>query len=160
MSWYNPEDARRCWKEGEYDAVVEKAVEHVAKESGNSGRKLTLRIYSGDQSMVLSDYLMAGEKAAWKIKEFAKAIGHVELFDSGEFDPINFVGCSVRVLLKVEDNGDFGEQNKIGKYMAGVAPARPVAPKPAPRAAAPAPRPKAGMVNTGHAPMTEEDIPF
>ena len=156
MKWYDPKDARRCFPEADYDAVVEKCEPHEAKSSGNHGRKLALRVYHGESSMVLTDYLMAGEKAAWKIKEFAKAIGQVEMFDTGEFDPMNFIGANVRVSLKIEDSSEYGEQNKIGKYLPPVAGAKPIAPRPAP----PTPRPSAGKINTGHAPMTDDQIPF
>lgn len=154
MSWYNPKDARRCLPEGEYEAVVEKVVEHVAKESGNVGRKMSIRVYHNDTTVVLFDYLMAGEKAAWKIREFAKALGQVEAFDAGTFEPLDCQGCNVRVLLKIEDNGDFGEQNRVGKYLPTLSKTTAApAPSPAPNMT---PRPRA----TAHKALSEEDIPF
>lgn len=159
MSWYDPKDARRCWPEGEYDAVVENVVEHTAKESGNLGRKVTLRIYNGDATMVLSDYLMAGEKAAWKIKEFARAIGQVEMFDAGTFDPIDFKGSNIRVKLKVEDGGgDFGEQNKVGKYLAGTPGKAAPAADAKPTSVQFAKRPT--LAKGPHEPLDEASIPF
>jgi len=153
MSWYNPKEATLCWPEGEYDGVVKKVEPHVGKESGAVGRKVVLELYSGDKKMTLTDYLMSGPKSTWKIKEFAKAVNQIEQFNGGDFDPMNFAGASLRVNLLVEDDPQYGEQNKIGRYLAkeGSAPASKPAAR-APVATAPA--------KVGHVPIGDADIPF
>lgn len=154
MTWYNPKEANLCLPEGEYDAAVTRIEEHVGKESGVVGRKLTLVVYHGDgKKMTMTDYLMSGPKSTWKIKEFAKAIGQVDAFNAGEFDPMDHAGVNFRVSLVIEDNYQYGEQNKIGRYLprapGGTAAAKPPAAPTAPKQAKPV-----------HTPIGDEDIPF
>lgn len=151
MSWYNPKEATMCWPEGEYDAVVKKVEPHVGKESGTVGRKVTLELYNGGSKMTLSDYLMSGPKSTWKIREFAKAVNQKEMFDSGEFDPMNFAGVSVRVNLLVEDDPQYGEQNKVGRYLAPGGTAIPI------KTPAAKTKTTAGVTHTA---IDDGDIPF
>ena len=154
--WYKPEDAKKpVWPEGDYEAVVETAEVFTSKKQ-NVGRKLTVKVYNGDSWILLSDYLFPGEMA-WRIENYAKAIGQAELFEAGDFDPVNFSGVNVRVKLAVKTSEQYGDQNNIKKYLpreAGAAAAPAADPTNIPFAA----RPKLAVGS--HKPLEDKDIPF
>ena len=157
MSWYNPKDAEMpLIPDGIYEATVTSA-EHKASKAGNPMVELGLTLYTPERESKLRDYLVSGS-GTWKIKAFAEAFNARAEFDSQQFDPANYVNKNLRVEVATRPSKDpqYGPQNTVKDYL----PTEMAAPKPATRAAAPSPRPKAGMINTGHAPMTEEDIPF
>lgn len=147
MSWYNPEDATETIPEGEYDAVVKFAEHGVSKSKGRPQCKVGITIY-GPREIKVYDYL--SPDAVWKIKQFAIAVGEREVFESGNFDPVKYTERNIRVKVKIEESDQYGDQNKIVKYL------------PSAQGSAPAPGGKA--TNTPRsitsAQPTEIDVPF
>lgn len=147
MSWYNPKHKRIVWKKGEYAAVLKDAEEQESKTSGVPMYKLTVTVYDGDREMLLNDYLVSGEKNTWKIHQFAKAIGQQDQFDSGDFRPDNFIGDGFRVALDIETTDQYGDQNRITKYIQkGGGDKSPI--------------PVKTKTSPDVKPLTDEDIPF
>lgn len=115
MSWYKAKDAEKpVLPEGEYEAVLEKATSEISKTSGARMKKLQIRAYGPDFEVVLFDYLVAS--AAWKIKDFAVAVGELKAFEAEQFDPADQLGSTFSVTLKIVRSDEFGSQNKIKMY--------------------------------------------
>lgn len=132
MSWYDPKDATETIPEGEYDAAIHFAEHGVSKSKGRPQCKVGITIY-GPREIKVYDYL--SPDAVWKIKQFAVSLGKRDVFDSGDFNPVDYVNHNVRVKVKIEESDQYGDQNKIVKYLppvdGGSAPAKDVPHKPA-----------------------------
>ncbi len=134
MSWYDPKDAEKpVLPKGDYDAVIESVEVHIAKDSKEKMRKLSVRVYPNDPdtpSVLLFDYL--GKKSTWKIKQVAKCVGQDAEFDAGTFEPIGITSANVKVKVSVQpDNFNGGEKNGIGGYFLPLPSADMGEPKPA-----------------------------
>ena len=99
---------------GEYDAEVVKAEEKVSKRSGKEMIEIGLKVYSGEDTIYVKDWLM--ESVAKKLKQFCKAAGLSELYDLGTLTAEDCKGRSVRVRLKVEASEQYGDQNSVADY--------------------------------------------
>lgn len=110
---YNPQDALDCLPEGEYDATIEKAEETTSK-AGKEMVVLTYRVY-GSREATVKDYIT--EKALFKLKRVAKAIGQEAAFESGVFKAADYEGRNLRLSLIVKTD-DYGDKNEIRGYMA------------------------------------------
>ncbi len=130
MSWYKPEDAKKpVIPAGEYEASIVSA-QHKTSKSGNHMCEVVFKVYTFKGEIALTDYLMPTAEMTWKIKSFAKALGAEQVFEAGDFDPVNYTNKMMRLLLEVKDDPKYGEQNRIKKYInvnEGTGPAAPTA---------------------------------
>lgn len=111
---YDPKKAVACLPKGEYAATVEKADETESK-AGNQMIVLTFCVYApGDKRYVIKEHIV--EASLWKLKRLAKAINVMEAFESGEFNPVDYVGKNLTVVLDIEEDDEFGDKNKITRY--------------------------------------------
>ena len=115
MIRYDHKDALQCWPDGEYAASLKDAEETVSR-SGNPMYKLTIEAYRDERKCLLFDYAVIPDML-WKIKKLARAIGHLSTFEANKFDPSEFIGVNFRVVLDIEDNVKYGEQNRIRDYL-------------------------------------------
>lgn len=157
MSWYNVKDADApLIADGWYEATIASANYKLSKEKQIPMYELGLVVYNGDAETKLRDFLMSGD-GTWKVKMFADALGAGDEFTAQTFKPDNYVGKNIRVQIVTKPSRDpqYGPQNSVKKYeptQMGSA---------APKAATPpAVSFAANKPNTGHKPMTDEDIPF
>ncbi len=110
--------------EGTYEAII-KEVEVTQSKSGNDMIKVTLVIRDDvaqpEQKRKVWDYLVASEKATWKLNQVAKAIGMAngaKVSTIQEFAK-SLLYSSVRIEIKHEDNEYNGEkkiQERVAKY--------------------------------------------
>lgn len=98
--------------QGTYDFEVVKAVEGATKTKGDPMVTLDLRVFKPDGGAIfVKDWLinMDNYSAQHKIAAFCEATGATEV---GE----GCVGASGQVILGVEDNDQYGPQNKVLGY--------------------------------------------
>lgn len=104
--------------EGKYPFEISGAVDAVSKSSGLPMIKLTVRAFDERNGIhLMSDYLPSSEKAAFKIKNVCKACGLLEQYEAGDVEPDMFIGKTGYLNIIVEDNPQYGPQNKIKDYI-------------------------------------------
>lgn len=115
MITYNPKDASVVWPAGDYTATIE-AVEEKTSKAGNDMHALTFTVYNGDRAIHVAEYIVY-PAFTWKLKKLAVALGAVDTFHAGRFDPADFIGRNLTVTLGIEDGKDgYDEKNKITAY--------------------------------------------
>lgn len=110
---YNPKEAEQGnnlqLADGIYDAECIDAKDDVSK-AGNDMLVLNWRVFSGEQSVRVRDYIVS--TAQWKLKQAMQACGMATDTEK-EVVSDDFVGKSAKVSV-VKD----GEYNKIKAYIA------------------------------------------
>ena len=103
---------------GTYDFEVKSAEETTSKSSGAEMVKLTLSVFNeaGAKTSVF-DYLVSSEKAIFKIRQFAAAVGLLEEYEAGELDALDMEGRGGKLKLKVESNEQYGDKNAVVSYL-------------------------------------------
>jgi hypothetical protein len=82
---------------------------------------VTLKAFKGDQSQLVSDYIV--RKTTYKLREIALALDggdtgkNYEAFKAGEFDLDQHTGKNLKVKLIVEESAEYGDSNKVKKYL-------------------------------------------
>jgi len=119
---YNPKDAVLVVPEGDYTATL-KAVEEGVSKAGNDMYVLTWIVHAPKGPVTLKDYVPIPDMV-WKLRKIARALGRVEDFDAGRFDPARHEGKNLVVSLSIQEDEKYGDQNRIGNYKAreGAAP--------------------------------------
>ncbi len=117
---------------GEYDFEVITAVDTVSKEKpdGSGGRpmmKVELNVFNGGSTRRVTDYLL--ESMAFKLIHFSKSIGLSNDYETGTLDPAKCVGRAGRVILKIEEKGDYPAKNVVKDYAVKTAESDSIAPK-------------------------------
>lgn len=113
MSWYNPNDATTVAPEGWYRATI-KSTEMKHTKNGDPMQVVQFRVDTPRRQMVISDYFHPAN--VWKYKKLAASLGQEEQFMAGEFNAADYINKPVELELVVEDNDQYGEQNKITKF--------------------------------------------
>lgn len=146
---YNAKDAVQTVPAGVYDASIKSYTEtkkdgsRMQTKSGDPMCMVTFEVYVGERTRFVSDYFSAGAML-WKYKNLAKAIGKEDEFKAETFSAENHIGENLQLELTVEDDEQYGEKNRIKKFMpkSAGAPARTHGPA------------------KGATPIGEDDIPF
>ena len=112
---YDPEDAKRCWKAGEYQGHIEDC-EYGQSKNGNDMATVKVRVYDGDRSIVVRDWIVNHPDMLWKLKHLASACGREAEFKAGEFEPHYAVNEPMTVVLSEDDDPKYGEQNRVSDY--------------------------------------------
>lgn len=136
---YDPKDASNVIPAGIYDASIRAVLTEkedgtpLRTKAGDDMQKVVWTVYTDRGDRTLSEY-HAGGKMLWRYKKLAQALGAEDAFKAGTFDACSFVGENVQLEIDVEDNPQYGEQNRVAAYLpkSGAAPAG------APKAKAPA----------------------
>ncbi|MFN8995537.1 MAG: hypothetical protein ACK5X3_17985 [Pseudomonadota bacterium] len=120
---YDPKNASSTIAEGEYDASIKHVQtddEHgntLTSKAGNEMEKVTFTIYTENGERQLSTYFVNSNKALWRYRKLAEALGQGEEFKSGRFEASNFVGENIRVSIKIKPaDGTYDEQNEIAAF--------------------------------------------
>lgn len=106
------------WPRGEYDFSVYDASEETS-DAGNEQIKLTLHVLNRDgQRRTVFDYLVNTEKAQWKIRHFAEAVGVARQYETGELQVADIVSREGRCKLRVKPaQGQYQAQNAVEDYL-------------------------------------------
>jgi hypothetical protein len=127
---FNPEAKRPNFllPKGTYNASIEGAEEKVSKK-GNPMLVVDLRVYNGEHSKLITDYIVTGGEHAmdWKLAHLVSSTGGDP--STGSIDPATLIGCPCVVKVRIQPpKGDFAEDNKIDDYLTVEedAPAKPI----------------------------------
>lgn len=146
------------WRPGDYDFNVYDASEETSA-TGNEMIKLTLHVLNRDgERRTVFDYLVNSDKAQWKIRHFAEAVGMVPQYEQGDMDPHDITGRVGQLKLRIKPaQGQYSAQNAVNDYIP-----MPAAPREAARRAVPptAVRPPTRQAATASARDLDDDIPF
>jgi len=99
---------------GVYDVEI-KAAKQSKSTSGNDMIVVTVETRFENRIHYIRDYLVFTSGADWKFVSFIIATGK-KLADGEEFQPSDYVGCTARVLVKIEQY-EGRPQNKIKKWL-------------------------------------------
>lgn len=120
---YNPKDAdNKLIPDGEYEAHVLEA-EEMKSKAGNDMIKLTIKVWAHGDAFHLFDYVV-NPSSLWKLKRLAGAVGMMDRFESGAFEPRDLIGknCLAFVKTKKDESGKYPDQNVIMKYSPSTTP--------------------------------------
>lgn len=128
---YNPKDASDVLPEGEYESSIYRVSEAdkegnplVSKKSGEQMQKVTFEVYAGERRVKLDQYFTV-RSMLWLYKRMAQALGQEDAFRDKKFNAMDHLGAQIRLALKVEDNAQYGEQNRIDKFLPSTMKAAP-----------------------------------
>ena len=111
---YKPEQAIACLPQGDYEATIERA-EEVTSKTNKPMLVISYKVYGPhNRTIEIKDYIV--EEMLWKLKRIATAIGQMDAFNKGEFFAADYVSHNLTLTLTVEENSDFGDQNRIKAY--------------------------------------------
>lgn len=115
-----------CAEPGEYDFEVIAAEDGVSKSSGNPMTTISLKVFVGQGTRTIKDYLM--EKLQFKLKHFMYAVGLAAEYEDGAFDAHALIGRTGKLMLGVQTQEGYGPKNTVKDYI--VPGKEPVAAKP------------------------------
>jgi hypothetical protein len=111
------------WPAGTYDFQVVSAEETTSKSSGADMIKLTLHVFNDHGAKItVFDYLVGTEKAQFKVRGFAAAVGLIESYDAGALDAFEMEGRSGQCKLAIQKDttGQYGDKNSVASYLTPV----------------------------------------
>lgn len=112
---YDPKNVGKAWPEADYHATLTNVEDAVSKSSGDDMEVWTITVYNdAGITQTIKDYVTAG--AAFKIKQLAKALDRKADFESGKFHAEDYIGSSFLASLKIEEDDEYGDKNKIKTY--------------------------------------------
>jgi hypothetical protein len=145
---------------GDYDAVVQSAVDKTSKTSGNEMIELTLTVYGDDsKERKVRDWLVSTDGGQAKIQRFCKSAGLWDMYQSGELSADCCGNVNVRVKIGQQPGeGDYPPKNKVVDYLPPKASVRPAS------SLQGVPPTQTRAAGTGRsdptAPPTQDEIPF
>ena len=101
------------FKKGVYQAELVSFEDNLVSKKGNSMCKLNVKVYDGEKSVLVTDYLVDLDSMLWKLKAFMETTGQVW---GSKFDPAKSVGKLVKVVLQ-EDEYNGQPKNVIDGYL-------------------------------------------
>lgn len=107
------------WAEGIYEFEVVTADDHISK-AGNDMIKLSVRLHRDDgATTTVDDYLMDGDRTAYKVRHFAEAVGMLTQYERGNLDPREMTNRAGRCKVRIQKdkNGQFPDKNGIADYV-------------------------------------------
>jgi hypothetical protein len=110
------DELRPSLTDGEYSATVCKAEDKTSK-TGNDMIALTLRVFSGENSVLVNDWLIPSTASMWKVFDFCEAAGLMARYEAGDLQAQDCLNADVFVKIKNEDGGDFGTQPRVKSYL-------------------------------------------
>lgn len=114
---YDPKDAVTVLPAGEYNAVLEQYEERLSKK-GNEMGVLTWKIFpeGSNSTPFVTDYIVVPQ-FTWKLKKLAKALGREQDFKDAKFQPGDFVGSSVKLILEIQQSDGYDDKNGVETYV-------------------------------------------
>ena len=103
-------------KEGEYDAVVQKAEDKTSANSGNPMIDLTLLVYDAEgKTHTVRDFLVFTKSMMWKVIHCASSAGLMMQYTSGRLCSDILKDKRVRVKVATEEGNEIPEDKLNGK---------------------------------------------
>jgi hypothetical protein len=104
----------QLFEPGEYDFEIESAEDRVSK-TGNEMVAIKMKVFAGERRAYVRDWLL--DKMAHKLKHFCYSVGMGEKYEAGGINAADCQGRAGRVYIVIEDNPDFGPQNRVKDYV-------------------------------------------
>jgi hypothetical protein len=102
--------------DGTYDFEVISAVDKQSK-SGNDMAEIKLRI-DDERQHIITDYLVAIDSMAYKVKHFAESVGLLDEYNAGHMPAEQMVGCVGRAKIKTQAaKGEYKAKNVVADYV-------------------------------------------
>lgn len=128
MADYDPRDAEKaCFPAGVYKAHIKAAEKTTSKSSGKPMFVFQIVIHDRQRGENTIWERCVVPSAMWKMKALAEAIGKVPEFNTGVFNPRDYVGANLEVEVDVERQSGYADKNVILEFMplrSGGAPAK------------------------------------
>ena len=103
-------------KEGDYDAVVQTAVDKVSANSGNPMIDLTLLVYDSEgKTHTVRDFLVFTKSMMWKVIHCASSAGLMMQYTAGRLCSDILKDKRVRVKVGTEEGNEIPEDKLNGK---------------------------------------------
>ena len=119
MSRFNPEEAG-IWPEGNYAAAIV-GCESKTSQKGSPMDVVTFDIFKGAEKITMKEYFVLQGRALFKLKNLAESIGQADSYRDGSFNPHNYINTRVDVELVVENDDQYGDQNRIKRFTKATA---------------------------------------
>lgn len=125
------EEARKAesnvFDEGTYPYLVI-SCEHTVSKKGNHMLAATLEVTTDVGKRRVRDWVMLSGNMAWQLKKFCESVGMSQAYASGKLDVDDIVGRSGMADFYIEQDEQYGDKNRVGKYlpMTGEAPPKQV----------------------------------
>lgn len=102
--------------EGVYDAEIATAEDAVSKTSNKPMLKLSVRVFNGDRSVLVNDYIVNDQQD--KLYSLCASGGILDIYHAGEVEPFNLVDLPVQVKVGIDSkNSDYPPKNVIKRYV-------------------------------------------
>jgi hypothetical protein len=139
------------WEDGIYDYEIKDASEETSR-AGNDMIKLEVWIFNqAGNRKLLFEYLVASEKAAWKVREFAASSGLLTQYDTGTLIANEIVGRTGMCEVGIQPERDgYPEKNVVRRWMM----------KDKPKAPSAAQKMTNNRVKSPAGPDLDDEIPF
>lgn len=116
MPSYNAQDASGAIPAGEYEAIIA-SVEDGYSKQGNEMQIVAFTVYTDRGERTIKEYFTFGPGALWKYRKVAEALGARDDFDNEQFDVSEYINAGLIVELEVEEDPEFGDKNRVMKYL-------------------------------------------
>ncbi len=101
--------------EGEYDFEVVHAEEKQSSK-GNEMIELSLKVFVGEKTRLISDYLL--EAMAFKLIHFCEATGLSDRYEAGILSAFDCIGSTGKLELVIQPGkGTYGPKNSVKDYI-------------------------------------------
>ncbi len=112
-------------KEGEYDAVVQKAIDKVSANSGNPMIDLTLSVYDAEGKMhSVRDFLVFTKSMMWKVIHCASSTGLMIDYTNKKLCSNIMIGKRTRVKIAIEEGNEIPVDKLNGKPVGSKYPSK------------------------------------
>jgi hypothetical protein len=137
------------WEDGIYDYEIKDASEETSR-AGNDMIKLEVWIFNqAGNRKLLFEYLVASEKAVWKVREFAASSDLLTQYDTGTLMASEIVGRTGMCEVGTQRD-DYGVKNVVRRWMM----------KDKPKASSAAQKMTNNRVKSPAGPDLDDEIPF
>lgn len=120
---FNPmtdEEARKaesnCFDEGTYQFLVIECEARTSKK-GNAMLAVVLEVRTDIGKRKVRDWVMLDGQMAWQLKKFCECIGLADKYASGKLDEDEMVGLFGVAEFYIEEDAQYGDKNRVGKYL-------------------------------------------
>jgi len=102
---------------GRYMLLIVESEAKVSK-SGNPMIALTHEVKMGTgKPRRVRDWVMLTGQMAWRLRELAEACRLGDLYASGRMTDADLLGCSLAADITVEESEEYGDSNRVGRYL-------------------------------------------
>lgn len=105
------------WEKGIYAFEILEAEETTSK-TGKDMIKMKVKIYNGDKSQILFDYLLP-DTMEYKLRHLCDACNLITEYETGNLEAYNLVGKTgkAKIGISVDKTGQYADRNSINDFV-------------------------------------------